>query len=321
MDAVREAGPATAVLLVCTALNMPLGTVARVQMGYQQAFITDMWKATGSVLGLTGVLVSIHFGAGLPWLVLSFAGSGVLVMGINCIVEFGFRRPELRPMLSLFSASTSVRLGSIGFLFFIQQVCGLVYYVADNIVIARLLGPVEVGRFSMVQKLFSAGLVAPLFLNPLWPAFGEAISRGDFCWARKALRRVQVSSLAIGGVFGLGLLAVSGPLLNRWMGKQAHSLGAVCVAFALWVVSGYVAGMNSALNHPGMMVRHLWLFGASAFAALFLKIQLAPRYGIAGVVWATLIAYGVIYFIPVALLAETSFSLVSLDKETQRLGR
>jgi O-antigen/teichoic acid export membrane protein len=306
--AIEEAGPATAVLLLCTAANMPLGTVARVQMGYQRAFVTDFWTAAGSVLGLFGVLVTVHLGGGLAWLVLSFAGSGVLVAALNCIFEFGIRRPELRPTFSLFSIRDSVQLGSIGFLFLIQQICGLVYYVSDNLVIARLLGPIEVGRFSMVQKLFSAGLVAPLFLNPLWPAFGEAIARGDYDWARKALARVRGTSVALGGVCGFGILVVSKPILNHWMGQQAHSLGTIRIAFAFWVVlASYVAGMNSALNHPGLMVKHLWLFGAAAFAALFLKFRLAPAYGISGVVWSTIIAFGTIYVLPAGLLAESSF--------------
>lgn len=321
-EAVREAGPATAALLVCTALNMPLGTVMRVQMGYQQAFITDMWTAAGSVLGLVGVLMSVHMGAGLPWLVLSLAGAGVIMTGINFIAEFGIRRPELRPTLRLFSVHNSVRLGRIGFLFLIQQVCGLVFYVSDNLVIARMLGPAEVGHFAMVQRLFSAGLVAGLFLCPLWPAFGEAISRGDLVWIRKALRRVQISSLAIGGTFGLGLLLISGPVLRHWMGQQTRSLGTVCIAFAVWVVLwSYITGMNSALNHPGMMVRHLWLFGVSAFVALFLKIYFVRHFGISGVVWATLIAYGVIYVIPVAVLAERSLKQASQKEDNGLLAQ
>jgi hypothetical protein len=67
--------------------------------------------------------------------------------------------------------------------------------------------------------------------------------------------------------------------------------------------------MNAILNQPGVMRRHLVLFGSAALASLALKIAFARHGSLAGVVWGTVIGYGVIYVVPAALLAFRSVSI------------
>jgi len=73
-DAVREAGPATAVFVLVWALNLPLDVVQRIQLGYQRGFINYAWQAAGSCLALIGAVAAIKTSAGLPWLVLALTG-------------------------------------------------------------------------------------------------------------------------------------------------------------------------------------------------------------------------------------------------------
>src|SRR6202043_3096136 len=64
--AASEAGPATFALLACFALLLPLGLVQRVQLGFQEGFIANLWLIGGSVLGLVLVIVCIELELGLP---------------------------------------------------------------------------------------------------------------------------------------------------------------------------------------------------------------------------------------------------------------
>jgi O-antigen/teichoic acid export membrane protein len=305
--ATHEAGPATAILIVCTALSMPLGTVLRVQIGYQQGYRSDLWNAGGNALALAGILLATRFGGGLAFLVAAVAGAPVLVTAINWAVEFLRLRPWLRPRLSLFDTANALRLASVGGLFFLQQCFGLVYYVSDNLVIARTMGAAEVARYAVLQRIFSIGLVTQYFMVPLWPAIGEALARRDFNWARKVIRRSIALSLGMGTFCALCLLAVSRLLMKRWSGVDVGSIDSLRVGFAVWVVLvGYVASMNSILNHPGLMKRHLVLFGGAALASLALKIAFARHGSLAGVIWSTVIGYGCLYVVPAARLAARS---------------
>ena len=303
----HEAGPATAVLIVCTALSMPLGTVLRVQLGYQRGYLGDLWNAAGNALALAGIILATHLGGSLPVLVLSVAGAPVVATTVNWLVEFFRVQPWLRPRLALFDTRTALGIASVGGLFFVQQCFGLIYYVSDNIVIARTMGAAAVAQYAVLQRVFSIGLLAQYFMVPLWPAIGEALGRKDFAWARRVIRRAMILSLGLGAFCGLVLLLASRALMRRWSGIDLGPIDSLRIGFAVWVVLvGYVASMNAILNQPGVMRRHLVLFGGAALVSLALKIVFARHGSVAGVIWATVIGYGVVYVIPAARLAFRS---------------
>jgi O-antigen/teichoic acid export membrane protein len=305
----REAGPATAILIVCTALSMPLGTVLRVQLGYQQGFVGDLWNAAGNALALVGIIVVTHFNGGLPQLVLAVAGVPVIATAANWSFQFFYSRPWLRPRISLFSPRAAMQLAAVGGLFFVQQCFGLLYYVSDNLVIARTMGASDVARYAVMQRIFSIGLVAQYFMIPLWPAIGEAIARQDFGWAQRIVRRAIVISLLLGSGCAVCLLCASRWLMRHWSGVDVGSIDLLRIGFAFWVVLvGYIAAMNAILNQPGVMVRHLKLFGAGALVSLALKIEFARHGSLTGVIWGTVIGFGVVYVIPATRLAFRSVS-------------
>lgn len=305
-----ESKSVSLILIVCTALSMPVGTVLRVQLGYQQGYLADLWNATGSALALAGIVFVTRSDGGLPALVLAVAGLPLLVTTINWSVEFGWRRPGLRPRLKLFDRQAAVQLAAAGSLFFVQQCFGLIYYVSDNLVIAKSMGAAAVAHYALFQRIFSIGLVTQYVIAPLWPAINEAISRRDLGWARKTTRRAMGLSVLLSGVLGALLLALSRPLMKRWTGVDPGPADMLRAGFALWVVAvGYIATMNALLNRPSLMLRHVALFGTASLASLALKIFFARQGNLAGVVWGTVVAFGVIYAVPAALLALRSFAL------------
>ncbi len=311
--AAHEAGPATAILIVCVAFSMPLDTVLRVQLGLQQGFIGDLWNAAGNLLALGGILLVTHMHGGLPLLVCAVAGCPVLMTAGNWLMQFYHVRPWLRPSISLFDRETAFRLARVGSLFFIQQCFGLIYYASDNFVIARNLGAAQVASYAVMQRIFSIGLITQYFMVALWPAIGEALARKDFAWAHRIIRRAVAVSLIMGSVCSICLLLASPYLVKRWTGVNIGRIDFLRVGFSIWVVLvGYIAAMNAILNQPGVMRRHLVLFGAGALISLALKIFLVRYWSVAGVVWGTVIGYGVFYVFPATRLA---FASVSIDKE------
>lgn len=116
-QAIREAGPAMAVFVVCFLANMPLGVVRQVQLGYQEGFATSLWESAGRVLGVSGLLLVIYLKAGLVWLVLAMAGAPALAWLLNSLVEYGFRRPWLRPRLQNYHRASARKVLHTGLFF------------------------------------------------------------------------------------------------------------------------------------------------------------------------------------------------------------
>ena len=183
-----EAGPALMVFAACFALNVPLDIVQRVQWGLQQGFRMNLWQVCGSLVGLAGVVAGIRMHAGLPVLVAALAGAPVLATALNSFHFFVVSRPDLRPRRRFISRDAISRIVTFGTLFFVLQFVGAVAFSADNFIIARTLGAASVPSYSIPQRMFSMiSMMVAMVVMPLWPAYGEAISRGDMTMGAQTL--------------------------------------------------------------------------------------------------------------------------------------
>ncbi|MDE1175008.1 MAG: lipopolysaccharide biosynthesis protein [Edaphobacter sp.] len=304
----HEAALSTLVLMLCTAANMPLGVAPRMQLGYQRGFVPDLWNGLANLLVLAASLLVIIYTNSLPLLVFVFGGIPVLTTLGNFVTEFGVRHPSLRPRIALFDMKTGLHLAAVGSLFFIQQCFGLIYYASDNIVIAKAMSATDVASYAIIQRVFSIGLITQYLVAPLWPAVGEAQSRGDYPWAARATRRAIIGGSLFSAAVATTLLMTSRQLIRAWFKVDPGPIDSLRVGFAFWVViAGYIATMNALLNQPALMRRHLMLFGAASITSLMLKIAFARHDMLSGVAWGTVIAFGIIYVVPTARLAIRSF--------------
>lgn len=305
--AARESGPAFAVFVICFALNIPLGTVQRVQFGYQEGFRSNIWHAAGSLMGLGAVLVAISFKAGLPWLVLAMTGAPLLATLLNWLAQFGRARPWLFPRWRYFEWTTARKIARIGAVFLLLQIMALIASASDNLIIAQTLGNSEVARYAVVQKLFSIALLSQVFIVPLWPAFGEAMARSDYAWAKRTLNRALVASLGISAVIVLPLLLYGKFIIAVWVGPEVVPSTGLLVGFALWTLLGSYGGVMSTFLSSGPLVsRQAVFYSVAAISALVMKIVLVHSWQIAGVAWASVIGFGLFYTIPAWHLARRS---------------
>jgi len=301
--AIQEAGPATAIFVACFILSLPLGVVQRVQLGYQDGFINHVWTALGSLIGFAALLFAMHLRMGLPWLVLAIAGAPVLTLALNGWVLFGIRQPWLRPTLSAFSAETANRIFGVGIAFFIMQVAMTAAYQADNIVVAQILGANMVAQYAVPMKLF---MIAPALLSiivaPLWPAYGEAISRGDIDWVRTAFKRSLVFGLAAMIPANLLLVGFGHQIIHAWVGSQINPSWILLLGLGSW---GILNGLNwpLAMFLNGINVVRFQAVCAcfNAVLSLLLGILLTRKIGIAGTV------YGMVFAQILCILAPLAF--------------
>ncbi len=301
--AVHEAGPATAAFFVCVALSVPLSVAGRVRAGYQQGFVGDLWTLVGSLLGLLGLLLAVGSRAGLPGLILGFSGGPVLAALANGGSLFGIERRWLLPRLRDVAMPKVRRLLGTGMAFFLLQVASAVAFSSDSLIAAQVLGPQAVTEFAVTARLFTMVAVAiGIALTPLWPAYGEAVARGDVTWVRKALLRSLVAtSLGAAVLSALGVVFGSN-LLRLWVGPVVHpsftlllGLGASTVLMA--------AGSATATFLNGVQAFRFQVLMGTALAVVkvVLAVALARRMGVAGLAWSTVLAYGTVVAIPMAI--------------------
>ena len=302
--ATQEAGPAIAIFLICFALAIPLGIVQKVQTGLQQGFSASLWQCGASLLGLVSLLLAIHLQCGLPWLVMALLGGPLVTNILNSIFYFGVQARDVAPSLRFASGSGAIRIARLGLLFLVLQIVVAVAYSSDNLVIAHMLGAEKVAEYFVPAQMF--GLVTTVLniaLAPLWPAYGEAIARGDHAWVKHTLKRSFFLAVCLATAASTVLVLAGPKLLALWVGNSIEPPFVLLLGLGIWKV--VEAGGNATgifLNGANVVRLQVILAGLMGIAAIVLKIVLVERIGVAGVPWATILAYVIFSAVPLAVI-------------------
>lgn len=295
-----EAGPALAIFAVCFALNILMDVVQRVQLGLQQGYRYGLWQLFGSGAALVGVLSGIWFRVTLPVLVIAIAGAPIIATALNAIHFFGFLRPDLRPNRELISRDVIRQIAGLGAMFFVLQIVAAVSFSADNFIIARTLGAVNVPDYSIPQRMFSLILMmSSMLVAPLWPAYGEAIARDDMRWVRRALRVSLLTVLVVSSVASAILLMLSPRLLHWWVGSRIHPPFLLLLGLAIWTVVNCCGDTLAAFLNGASVIRfQVIVTSVFGVGCLTLKLFFVRYFGIAAIPWAAILAYVLLGVVP-----------------------
>jgi O-antigen/teichoic acid export membrane protein len=302
--AVQELTPALLVFMVCFLFNIVASVVQRTQLGLQMGFLNGIANAVGSVMGLAAVLLAIHVSAGLPWLVAGLLGGPLLALVASGWWLLARQRRDLIPRLGDIAAPTMARLARLGGLFFGLQIASALAFASDNLVGARFAGAAAVGEFAIATKLFSVvSVVVPIFLGPLWPAYSEAIARGDMVWVRRALVRSSCLAGMFAALGALMVLILFAPLCEWWLQRQLAVSTTLLWGLASWVlISAIGTGISMLLNGAHVVREQAMIAGVFAFVCLTGKVFFIQHYGLEALPWTTSVTYILVVLVPYFLL-------------------
>lgn len=289
----KEAISASGVFAACFALNLPLGIVRRVQLGFQEGFLSNLWQGVASILSLLTLLLAIHLKAELPVLVFCLVGAPLAALALNWIHEFVIIRPWLFPNWTSFQWETGRRLVKSGLLFVSLQLSIIVFTTADPIIAASCLGLAATAGFAVAQRLFSfIYALQAMWIVPLWPAYGEAWARGDRVWVRRTLKRSVLFAAGSSLATVLLLVLFRWQIFPLWLHRDwapnlqlSLALGiSVVVLSVAACISMFLNGLGAIREQAGVML------GVTALVTL-LKVALCGRIGEAGIPLGFLIGY------------------------------
>lgn len=302
--AIQEAGNAVSIFMLCFGLNITAGIVQRAQMALQMSFVANLWLISGSLLGLVSVLAVIYFQLGLPWLVGGIFGAPILVAVLNSLFFFRRQRPDICPRISSVCSVVMKQVARTGCLFFVLQMTVSLVFASDSIMISRILGAEAVTQFAIPDKLFSfIPVVLGMMLMPLWPAYGEAISRGDRKWIKRIFARSIMTALSFAVIASLIFVLWGDKILSVWIGYDVHVSLVLLIGMAMWRIAEACGNsvamfLNGANVVKAQVVSCVFLL----VCAIPLKIYLIQRIGVAGAVWGTFIAYVICVLVPYVFL-------------------
>jgi O-antigen/teichoic acid export membrane protein len=297
------AGPATLVFVFVTLVGMPFTLADGVRSGFQEGFANNLWQAAGSVVALVALWIEVGIHVGLPALVLALAGGAALGSSLNAVALVR-RRGWLLPRLSLLDWEAGRAAVRRGLMFLAIGVSWVIAIQSDALVIARILGPAAVSSYAIPLRISAVVVVlCNLFIAPLWPAYKDALARGDVGWAIRTLRRSLLGglllSLLLASIFYLGCTWLMRVLFGSDIPPPSKSL---LLALSLYAVIAVLVNALQVFLYSGNHLRFLLscVLGMALFN-LALSIGLTRSIGVSGPVWATVIAVSLIQLVPYTL--------------------
>lgn len=302
-----EAWPAVAVLVSCFALGLPAGVGSKVQAGLQVGYVAEIWNGVGGFTTLFAVVVGIKLGAGLPALVLALFAAPPLAQLVNSLFFFA-RRPDIRPRAEAVHRMVVIRMFKLGGMFFALQVVGVLAFRIDTVLVTQFFGPIIAGRYAVYERIFSLlGMVSTLCLAPLWPAYAEALGRGDINWVKRIVKLSLVVAPTVTLMLVAPLVLAYEQIITFWTGAIMMPF-AIVVGMAVWrIMETTGISLTMFLNGVGVLKPQLAMAVAMLGVGLALKFALAPRLGPQAIIWSTIVSYGGIVLIPTLWIMARKF--------------
>lgn len=299
-QAIAEAGPGLAVFAVCFAVVIPISLVQKVQIALQQGYSVGLWQCAGSVLSFAGLLLVVSVGGSLPWLVAALVGLPLVATMANSAWFFAGQGRDLVPSAHLVSWAAMRAPMRIGIQFFVLQLVASIAYGVDTMIVAQVAGADAVAQFSVPERMFAIiAVINTILMQPLWPAYREALSRGDKGWIRSTLKRSLTVSLLVSSSLSM-LAIVAGPTLIRlWVGSAVIPSLLLLCGFGVWkIVEAFGTSIAFYMNGSGSLKLQIILSIISGACILILKIALVKRIGPGAIPWAASIGFMLFSGIP-----------------------
>jgi O-antigen/teichoic acid export membrane protein len=291
---------AVAVAFAIFVLNLPFSIIAKIYGAHQEVSVANGWAAVGSLLSLAALVTVTQLGGGLVPLILAVSAAVLVVNMVSAVWVFGWSKPWLLPRPRCVTWSVVKKLTSLGGMFFVIQVAGLVLFQTDNLIIAHYLGAAAVTPYSVTWRLFTYTMIFQILAGPsYWPAYAEAFSRGDRDWVRRSFRlnlKVTIGSTLL---LALPLVFFGRWLIQRWAGPAAVPPMSLLLWMGVWCVISAATCSQSCILASSSRLRGQMTYSIAAAAVnIVLSVLLVQKIGLSGAILGTIAAYLTCILVP-----------------------
>lgn len=284
------------------------GAFDAVQTGLQRMDISNKLTIAVSALQITGTIVFLKMGYGLPGLMVNNVIIAVINGAASIIVSFKIL-PELRFNPILFTKEIFKKLFSFGYKLQIVRASVIFMVQADKLFITYFLSIGLVTFYHLAAVIAETATLVPLLLvSALLPAFSEIAAKGE----RSKLidgytRMTKYLGLIASPLFTL--IIISAPqIMTAWMGagyeKSVLIIQMLGIGWLWSVLGGVRPVVLQAIGKPGIETRVGLI---AAILNIPLSIFFIIRFGFAGVALGT----------SIALCFSVSYGFIKLHQELQ----
>lgn len=256
---------------------------------HQSAFINLTNVLLQSIVILSLIVANYYFESSL--LIVAFVyGIANLITSVVFTFFFFRKKMDLFPQFKYFKRRRIKDITGLGIDFFIIQLCIIVIFTTDNLIITKLLGPEIVTPYSLVNQLFQVIIVFWYLLSaPLTPLYTDAFIKNDIGWIKSTIKRLNKLFIFVILIIVVAIF-IGKSVIDIWIGKELIFPPYLFLFFGFFVLVRIYSDLYmSFLNAIGKLKWQLYLsiFGAVVNIPLSVLFVKTFEFGSSGVILAT----------------------------------
>jgi O-antigen/teichoic acid export membrane protein len=252
--------------------------------GYQESHITAFYGFISRVCILLMVVLFVYLRLPFFFITTMFF---VIVLLFSIISFFIFlrrrnwkivllrRKVIIRKVKELWGKSAQ---------FTILQVLSVIYVSIDLFLISKLLGLPAVGDYVLVKRIYVLiGCFHFAFLMPIWSAYTEAVTSGDFAWVKNVVRKSAlytvlafIAATIIFTIFGKSFVYL-------WTGKRITNIFLYFLLGLQALISAWANCFSVFLNSVGILKGQIFLSFSGILILAPTAFYLSKIFGLLGI--------------------------------------
>lgn len=245
-----------------------------------------------SVLSLVAIWCMTHFAKSslLIFGTIFSALPVLLLVGLN-IIAFSDRYRAYSPSINYWKKESLRDIFGLGMKFFILQLCGIVLYTSDNLIISKLFSPEEVVPYNIAFKYYSiASMAFSIILAPYWSTITEASQKKDWEWIKTTINNLLKLVLLTIGII-LFMMLFSSKIITLWVGSKIFVPTSLSILMGIFfILTTIISPFTIFLNGIGKVKIQVFQAVFTALIniplAVFFAINL--HLGVKGVILSTI---------------------------------
>ena len=237
------------VCIVFVCLQMYVKVFNSVVAAFQKVALSESFGVIGNVISLFLIVILKRIcSPSLVVLACTLAAMPILVTIIASLIFYSGKFKPIAPKISSIRFDYIKDLFGLGYKFFIRNIQVLVLFQSTNVLISYVSSPLEVTNYNVAYRLLNCGMMLYTMITaPLWPAYTDAYTKGDYDWM-KAMRRKMERVLLL-SMLACALITLLSPIIYKlWIGDQ------VSVPFTMTLMVAIYVSVYCWMNLNGTLV-------------------------------------------------------------------
>lgn len=225
------------IIIICFSLQMILNIISTIFQSLQKVAMSSLFPVIGNAFSLLLIFLStIYIKPSLIVLAICISATPIIIYIIISCYLFGGQLNYLAPSLRNVKFTLFHDLFELGARFFVIQIQVVIFFQTTNFLISNISSPEIVSVYNIAYKYLNvATMLMTIVMNPFWPAFTDAKTKGDYQWMGTIYRKLsKLFILFLAGV--LAMVILSPIAYDLWIGSKLHIPMSWTLLIALYTI-------------------------------------------------------------------------------------